>query len=236
MSKTPRARSIRDLTKGKGGAANSALAKRRKAEAAGGIEAVRAKTLPFDPSEFLDTPEAIAAYLDDAMASGDAAIISDAIGVAAKALGFSRIAEVANVNRSALYRTLSEQGNPELSTLLRVLNALGVRLATAPIGVTGVQSTGEDVLTDLRKLEPPREFDLVYFDAQDPDHVLADADLKRLRLRGVPKAVVFVDSKAHRFADPEDVAWTNLQRNVPASPTEKPKGRIPRAPRQSSKA
>ncbi|WP_369008090.1 helix-turn-helix domain-containing transcriptional regulator, partial [Vibrio vulnificus] len=41
----------------------------------------------FDPAEYLDTPEAIQAYLDEAVASGDAAFISQSLGVIARAKG-----------------------------------------------------------------------------------------------------------------------------------------------------
>jgi len=37
------------------------------------------------------------------------------------------------VNTHTLYRTLSEQGNPELKTLFAILNAMGMRLAVQPI-------------------------------------------------------------------------------------------------------
>jgi probable addiction module antidote protein len=38
---------------------------------------------------------------------------------------------VKGTDREALYRALVESGNPTLDTLMRVLNALGVRLAVA---------------------------------------------------------------------------------------------------------
>jgi probable addiction module antidote protein len=44
-----------------------------------------AKTNPFDPAEYLDTPEAIAAYLTEALETGDPAFIADALNVIARA-------------------------------------------------------------------------------------------------------------------------------------------------------
>jgi probable addiction module antidote protein len=49
----------------------------------------------------------------------------------AKAHGVANIAHDSNVTREALYRILSDKGNPELATLLSVLSALGLRLKIA---------------------------------------------------------------------------------------------------------
>jgi probable addiction module antidote protein len=89
-------------------------------------------TLPFDASEFLDTPEAQLELLDDAFESGDAAYIAHALGVAARARGMTSIAKEAGVTREALYKALTENGDPKLSTLLGVLKALGVTLSAKP--------------------------------------------------------------------------------------------------------
>lgn len=43
--------------------------------------------------------------------------------------GISTLAEKSNLSRESLYRTLSSQGNPRLSTLHTVLHALGFELA-----------------------------------------------------------------------------------------------------------
>ncbi len=45
------------------------------------------ETRPFDPAVYLDSPEAMLAYLDGAFADGDASEIADALGVVARALG-----------------------------------------------------------------------------------------------------------------------------------------------------
>ena len=49
----------------------------------------------------------------------------------AKAHGIANIAHDSKVTREALYRVLSEKGNPELATLLSVLSALGLKLKVA---------------------------------------------------------------------------------------------------------
>lgn len=94
-----------------------------------------AKTKLFDPAEYLDDSESIAAYLSDALESGDPAFIADALGVVARARGMSEVAREAGVSRESLYRALSADGNPEFATVLRVMQALGLQLAAIPINL-----------------------------------------------------------------------------------------------------
>ena len=77
----------------------------------------------------LDTPERIALYLEAAFEDGDPALIAAAIGDAARAYGMTRLAKDAGPAREALYRALSEDGNPEFATVLKVLKAFGLRLS-----------------------------------------------------------------------------------------------------------
>jgi probable addiction module antidote protein len=91
------------------------------------------KTKLFDPAEYLDDSESIAAYVSDALESGDPAFIADALGVVARARGMSEVAREAGVSRESLYRALSADGNPEFATVLRVMQALGLQLAAVPI-------------------------------------------------------------------------------------------------------
>ena len=51
------------------------------------------ETRPFDPAAYLDSPEAMLAYLAGAFADGDASEITDALGVVARARGMSQLAE-----------------------------------------------------------------------------------------------------------------------------------------------
>jgi probable addiction module antidote protein len=52
--------------------------------------------------------------------------VAAALGVIARARGMSEVAREAGVTREALYRALSESGDPRLTTLLGVARALGV--------------------------------------------------------------------------------------------------------------
>jgi probable addiction module antidote protein len=87
------------------------------------------KTEPFDVSKYLDSDEVIAAYLDEALATGDAALVTQCLGDVAHARGMTEIAAEAGLTRASLYKALSSEGNPEFATVLRVIQALKLRLS-----------------------------------------------------------------------------------------------------------
>ena len=86
----------------------------------------------FDASEYIDDDEGARIFLEDAMESGNAAVIAGAIGAIAKYKGMSAIARETGMSRESLYRALSEDGNPQLSTVLKVLEAMGLKLSVEP--------------------------------------------------------------------------------------------------------
>lgn len=90
------------------------------------------KTVAFDPAEFLDTREAQAAYLSEALAEGDPAAFRRAVAVIARAQGMAKVARQAEVNRESLYRSLGDGGNPSFETVVKVVRALDLRLQVAP--------------------------------------------------------------------------------------------------------
>ena len=87
------------------------------------------KTYPFDASRYLDDAESHAELLKDALETGDTAYMAHAIGVVAGALGMTSLATEAGVSREALYDALNEEGHLESSSLLRLIEALGVKIA-----------------------------------------------------------------------------------------------------------
>jgi len=92
----------------------------------------KTKTRPWDASEHLESDEDIAAYLEAVFEDGDPALIAAALGDIARAKGMTQIARDTGLGRESLYKALSAQGNPEFSTVLKVIRALGIRLhATA---------------------------------------------------------------------------------------------------------
>jgi probable addiction module antidote protein len=86
------------------------------------------ETLPYDSADYLNDADSIAAYIEAAFEDGDPAIITHALGVVARAKGMSQLARDAGVTREALYKALTAEGDPKLSTFIRVLKALGMRL------------------------------------------------------------------------------------------------------------
>ena len=91
------------------------------------------KTTPFDAAEYLTTPEAIAAYLNDAIASGNADELIAALGTVARVKGMSAIARDTGLGRESLYKALSRSSNPAFATVSRVIASLGLRMAVEPV-------------------------------------------------------------------------------------------------------
>lgn len=91
------------------------------------------KATKFDSADYLETVEAQAAYLTEALATNDAAFIAEAVGAVARAKGMSVIARKTNLSRESLYQSLNAKGSPKLDTIIRVVEALGLKLTAAPL-------------------------------------------------------------------------------------------------------
>ena len=87
------------------------------------------ETTPWDSPELLVSKEAIAAYIEAAFEDGDPALIKHALGVVARTKGMSQLARETGITREGLYKALSSDGDPKLSTLLSVLKALGMKVS-----------------------------------------------------------------------------------------------------------
>ena len=90
------------------------------------------KTTPFDAAIYLQDAESQRELLADAMEFGDSGYIAVALGTIARARGMSKVAAESGVNRQALYRALSEDGDPRLTTLLGVAKSLGLKMTFVP--------------------------------------------------------------------------------------------------------
>lgn len=86
----------------------------------------------FDATPYLDSEEAIAAYLTDILEANDAGLLAAAIGDIARARGMTEIAKSAGITREALYKALRPGSEPRFDTVNRVCAALGVRLVAQP--------------------------------------------------------------------------------------------------------
>lgn len=72
------------------------------------------KTIPFDPADYLDDDVAIATYLSEALAAGDAGHFQEALGTVARARGMGGVAEVSGLGRESLYKALRPGNSPTL--------------------------------------------------------------------------------------------------------------------------
>ncbi|MBI5040135.1 MAG: putative addiction module antidote protein [Gammaproteobacteria bacterium] len=79
--------------------------------------------------EDLKDPAEAAAYLEAALEDKDPSVFLLALRQVAQAQGMANVARKAHVGRESLYKTLSENGNPELRTINRLLHAMGLRLS-----------------------------------------------------------------------------------------------------------
>ena len=90
------------------------------------------KTTSFDPAKYLDTDEAIAAFLTDAFESGSDGVFQDALKTAARARGMAEVARTAGLGRESLYKALQADAQPRFATVRKVMTALGLQLAVLP--------------------------------------------------------------------------------------------------------
>jgi probable addiction module antidote protein len=95
-----------------------------------GVKIMTDKLSTYDPAAALVTDEEAAFFMADALETGDAGYIANALGIIARAKGMSQIAAQTGLSREQLYRSFSENGNPTLKTTLVVMKALGLELTT----------------------------------------------------------------------------------------------------------
>lgn len=87
---------------------------------------------PFDASDYLDSEEVIAAYLDAALEDPNPDVFLAAVRDVAKARGMSQLAKSAGLGRESLYKALSPGAKPRYDTVLKLMRALGVQLHAMP--------------------------------------------------------------------------------------------------------
>ncbi len=86
------------------------------------------KTTVFDPVDYLETEDDVSAYLEAVINEDDPALLAAALGHISRARGMSKVSKETGLARESLYRSLSAQGNPSFSTVVKVINALGLKL------------------------------------------------------------------------------------------------------------
>lgn len=87
----------------------------------------------FNAADYLESPEDIAAYLDAALEENDPKLLAAALGDISRSKGMTMISKETGITRKGLYKALSADGDPKLTTLVGVLNTLGLRLSVTPL-------------------------------------------------------------------------------------------------------
>ena len=89
------------------------------------------KTTPWDSADYLKTEADRTAYLQACLeeAPDDPAFIAQALGAVARSRNMSQLARDTGLTREGLYKAFSKEGNPSFGTVLKLVNALGYRLA-----------------------------------------------------------------------------------------------------------
>lgn len=89
------------------------------------------KATKWGASEYLETEEDMAAYLNAALEDGDTSVIAAALGDIARAKGMTRLSKETGITRDGLYKALSPTGNPSFDTVQKVIKAFGLKLDVA---------------------------------------------------------------------------------------------------------
>ena len=107
---------------------------------------MRDEIIPMDLSEGIRDADDLSTFLALAFQSTDPGYISHAIGIAARSEGMTEIARRTGLSREALYRSLTENGNPTLKSVIAVLDAMGLRLSVvkAPDSGNQVEQAGRN--------------------------------------------------------------------------------------------
>lgn len=86
----------------------------------------------FDVAEYLDSEEAIAAYLNEVMAEDDQELLLSALDDIARARGMTQVADAAGLTRPGLYKALQPGSRTGFVTLRKVVGALGLKMGFVP--------------------------------------------------------------------------------------------------------
>ena len=97
------------------------------------MKMAKVKVTPWDTSETLETQDDISGYLAEAFEDGDPELIRIAMANVAKARNMTQLAADMGISRRGLYKVLSENSNPEFSTVQKFLNAVGAKLTVVKL-------------------------------------------------------------------------------------------------------
>ncbi len=86
------------------------------------------KLSKFDIVDYLDSDEAIAAYISAVLEEKDPDLLVAALGDIARARGMAKVAQDAGLNRESLYKALRPGAKPRFETVFRIMNAMNIKM------------------------------------------------------------------------------------------------------------
>ncbi len=89
---------------------------------------MKVKITRLDIAEYLETDEDIREFLCESAQNATPEEFIHALNTAARAKGMTEVAKQAGVTRASLYKSLSEDGDPKFSTIIKVIKALGLEM------------------------------------------------------------------------------------------------------------
>ena len=91
------------------------------------------KLSKWDIVDYLDSEEAIAAYLEAAAEENDPEFMVHVINDIARARGLNELAKKMGVTRDGLYKSVNGTTKPRFETICKALNALGFQFTIRPV-------------------------------------------------------------------------------------------------------
>jgi probable addiction module antidote protein len=85
-----------------------------------------------DAKKYRDQPNQIAAFLNGALDTGDPLVISQAIGRMIRAHSWTYFAAEMGIRREVLQRSFNGSRNPAFSTVVKVMDQLGLQFVVRP--------------------------------------------------------------------------------------------------------
>lgn len=86
----------------------------------------------FDPADYLTSKVAIANYMSEIVATGNAELFKSAMNDIVRAQGVSKVAKEARITREGAYKALRKGSKPRLETVMALLDAMGMQFAIVP--------------------------------------------------------------------------------------------------------
>ncbi|EIL96340.1 addiction module antidote protein, partial [Rhodanobacter thiooxydans] len=111
----------------------------------------------FDAAEYLDSNEAIAAYINVVFEDGDPDLLLSALSDIARARGMTKVAEDSGLGRESLYKALRPGAKPGFVTVSRILGALGVRVMAKPKAATTSKKVAVRKKITAKKIAPVKQ-------------------------------------------------------------------------------